>query len=221
MAKRQIISEELPRPSLTLPRAEAENKLVKRIEQGKELLDCPIGNQDELKEAEATRDRWHDYNRELLGVIFDNEKFAQEYERNSHQTMYVWGETSFFEDVKDFKSSVERKLKVLSSIQDRLELMPEYSGIPKDSQTVEPTRKSLGSYTLNISGGTVMLGDGNQVNNITVRDIITEIENEVTKLPNTPEKKEAIKGLKALTSNETFASITGAALGSFLSSWLR
>lgn len=221
MAKRQTVPQELPRPSLTLPRAEAENKLTKRIEQGQELLARSINNQEELDQAEAAKNKWHDYNRELLGVIFDNEKFAQEYENNSHPTMYVWDETSFFDDVKDFKKSIERKLSAIGSIQERLDLMPEYTGTLRSYKAVEPPRKSPGSYTLNISGGTVMLGDGNQVSNITVRDIITELENEVAKLPETSEKQEALKGLQVLTSNETFASVTGAALGSFLSSWLR
>ena len=221
MTKKYKTPEELPRPSLTLPKAEAQAKIEDRIKVGKDLLGRSITSQNELEEAESEGKRWQDFNKELLGVIFDNDKFAQEYENNSYPGIYSMGETSIYEDIQEFKENIKRRLNALASIKDRLELMSEFvevkDGTPLDKNT---SSKSRGSYTLNISGGTVMLGDGNKVNNLSVGDIITEIENEISKLPDSKEKKEALSGLKILK-NETFASVTGAAVGSFLSSWLR
>jgi hypothetical protein len=54
-----------------------------------------------------------------------------------------------------------------------------------------------------------------------VRDIITEIEQEVSRLPESEEKATVISGLKLLSKNETFANITGAAVGSLLSNLLK
>ena len=88
-------------------------------------------------------------------------------------------------------------------------------------QESAPVKSSTSNVNYHVYGGTVQVGDGNQVNNVTVGHIITELEQEVSRLPESKDKTTVLSGLKLLSKNEAFANITGAAVGSLLSNLLK
>ncbi len=126
MATRKVQApQELPKPSLTLPRTEARAKLEDQVKKGSELHDADIQNQQQLEHYEAERKNWHDYNKELLGTIFDNEKIAKEYEHSSYGAMFMEGTRSLGQEIGDYRESVQYKLNALSSVIGRLDLFSE------------------------------------------------------------------------------------------------
>ena len=126
MATRKVQTpQELPKPSLTLPRAEARTKLEDQVKKGNGLHDADIQNPEQLDQLEAERKNWHDYNTELLGTLFDNEKIAKEYEHNSYGAMFMSGTRSLGQEIGDYRESVRYKLNALNSIIGRLDLFSE------------------------------------------------------------------------------------------------
>lgn len=65
-------------------------------------------------------------------------------------------------------------------------------------------------------GGTMHTGYGNIEQNVKVKDVVFQISEEIGKLPDSEEKRSVLQALKAITSNETFASVSGAFIGTLL-----
>lgn len=130
-------SQELPKPTLTQSRGEVRSKLEERLEKGRHLLDADIQSQEQLDTQKAERKKWHDYNKELLGTVFSNEKISHEYERNSHGALFMSGMRSLGEEINDYRESVQYKINALESIVGRLDLFSEPVGsVP--STTINP-----------------------------------------------------------------------------------
>ena len=127
----KITREELPKPELKITRDEAELRITEQITKGKGIFDTPISNRDELETTSAKHKKWHDYNRELLETIFTNGKIAKEYTAKSSLAVFSMTPQHFYEDVDDFRRSVQRRLTSLESILERLPLFSEASRAQK------------------------------------------------------------------------------------------
>jgi len=211
MATRKTsVPEELPRPSLLIPKAEAAAKIADQIAIGKNLRDRSFNNEADFRQARTELREWHDYNRELLGVIFSNEKFSNEYSHGSHGRTVMASHIS--QEIDNYYHSVAAKLTALSSILKRLDLIIEQPSTPDQAVNFVPQErqnKPSAQNTYNVTG-TVIVGD-----------IVSTLEAEIEKLPDSNDKAKALAGLRAILSNETFANVTGAAVGSFLSHLLK
>jgi predicted nucleotide-binding protein len=119
---------ELLKPTLTEPRDDVRAKLDDRIEKGKHLLEADIQSATQLDSLKNERKNWHDYNKELLGTLFSNEKIAKEYERSSHGALFMVGSRSVGQEINDYRESVQYKLNALQSIQGRIDLFTEPVG---------------------------------------------------------------------------------------------
>ncbi len=117
--------QELPKPSLTVSRSQARAKLEAQVKKGNELQAADIQIPQQLDHVKSERKNWHDYNKELLGTLFDNEKIAKEYEHNSHGAIFMAGIRSLGEEIGDYRESVQYKLNSLNSIIGRLDLFSE------------------------------------------------------------------------------------------------
>jgi len=115
------------RPNLTIPRAEADKKLLERIAIGEELRSREIQNKGQLEEAQGVWYKWSEYNSELLKRIFDSSAMADEYDQPLH-LFYAVGDTSLAEDAKEFRGDVGALCRGLGSIRERLPLIPEPQG---------------------------------------------------------------------------------------------
>lgn len=132
MSKKSTQSSTLPQPELLQSRGDVQAQILDRIEKGKALLNGPISNANELDEVRNKRKIWHEYNEELLARLFTNEKVSKDYISKSSVGVFSMGPSSFYEDVEDFRESVQRKITNLESINERLALFPEAVGVVKD-----------------------------------------------------------------------------------------
>jgi len=88
----------------------------------------------------------------------------------------------------------------------------------RNKQT-KPQRQGAPQHHYYNYGGNFHTGQGDIEQQISVGDIILKITEEIQqKVPESQEKKSVVHALKTLTTNETFAHITGAFAGSLLSS---
>ena len=126
-ARKSPFTTELTQPELLLPKDDARLQIVDRIEKGKEILNSSISNAQELETVKNKRKIWHEYNIELLARIFTNEKESKEYiSKSSSRIGFVsMGPTPFYEQVEDFRESINRKISNLESLNERLNLIPE------------------------------------------------------------------------------------------------
>ena len=124
---------QLPQPELSQPREDVRLQIADRITKGQDILNAAITNDPELEEARNKRKIWHEYNEELLGRVFTNEKEAKEYRSNANPSIAFvsMGPTPFYEKVDDFRASMKRRISNLESLQERLVLIPEAKGVAK------------------------------------------------------------------------------------------
>ena len=115
--------EQLPLPSLIVPRNAAKQKIDEQIQKGRELNNLTINSQKELEASRAERSKWSSYNTELLKRIFDNTSIADEYDRFYGGAILM--DPSLADLVKDFHHDMSDSISRLESIQNRLDLIPE------------------------------------------------------------------------------------------------
>src|SRR5437764_7407608 len=122
MARKTNIHSPVPPPELVVSREDAEAKIQARIEKGKELLNREINSWDQLEIAKKDYYTWSEYNIELLNRLFTNDSLAQEYKGIAFA---IVGSTLIFsEELKELRADVDRKLRRLESIRERLEIIP-------------------------------------------------------------------------------------------------
>jgi hypothetical protein len=175
--------------------------------------------------AEAERIRSGKWNSPLVSlyrakiVKYVSENYGEDYGRVVRNAMHIGVVRPTQESWNQNKHEqrIQGVIDVLEQLKNE-EIDPNIKSQPLEKVPAKPSPSNINYH---VYGGTVQVGDGNQVNNVTVRDIITEIEQEVSRLPESEEKATVISGLKLLSKNETFANITGAAVGSLLSNLLK
>jgi len=107
---------------LLVPREEARVRLQERQSKGLEIRREQIGSVQGYEKVKADYYKWDDFNTELLKRIFSTEEFSGEY---SHWVgVMAIGQTSLGEDIADLHKDIERKIRRLDSIIERLELIP-------------------------------------------------------------------------------------------------
>ncbi len=139
MARRKEAPPPSP-PELLVPRSEAEASLGARIEKGEELRDRPIQTKDELDRMEKEFDRWSDYNTEMLRRMFSTAELADEYSVARASGWYPDKPLSEF--VRGFRGDVDFRLNRLTSILERLELVPLAKTIATKGRPASPAAAS-------------------------------------------------------------------------------
>jgi hypothetical protein len=123
---KKITPPEPQKPRLVITRSEADAQIRKQIEKLTELLT----NSLDYEQAKTTIDQYAEYNKELLGRIFDNDVIAGEYNEaiyhgyNIRHARPNWGQASESDSVK-LQREIQGHIKKLESILQRLELIPE------------------------------------------------------------------------------------------------
>ena len=127
-----------PEPALYLavPREEAERRISDRIERGAELKTRAIRDRRTFDEVQRAYWTWNEYNEEMLRQIFTSPRIADEYV--SWAGVVVGGERYLEEEVRELHESIDDRLRRLSSIKERLELIPLAPGVGH----AEPAAKS-------------------------------------------------------------------------------
>ena len=103
----------------------------------------------------------------------------------------------------------------LSGLIQEIELLGEDT--PSTSTQVSEQPKNARYGNIAVSGGTVILGDGNKLTQVAVKELVEALEAEIEeKVPEGEEKKNILHSLKEITTNETFASVAGTVIGEIL-----
>jgi len=134
------------RPTLVTPRHEAEQKLIQQIDKGREILEMPINDPDELDKTGAKYKKWDMYNDTLLKHIVDTDDLYDEYQIDVRGLSYDGKlpheepeNFRFFLDSYRFHAEVQAKLTCLEAILEKLGLIPESStSIPAQAQFATP-----------------------------------------------------------------------------------
>jgi len=127
---KQRSPETTPRPSLLVSKEEAPNKITRQIEQGRQLDNVDIRDDDSLQNVRASKTRWVSYTVELLSRIFDHESIANDFEHTYGTVNY---RASFPQLVRSLKEEIAKKVTKLESVVERLELIPEVNVKPRIS----------------------------------------------------------------------------------------
>jgi len=140
MAQKQskLISSEVKRASLIIPRVSAINQLNTQVSKGEELLKVEIKNNRDFEQAKSSYYTWDEYNEELLRRIVDNDELVNSYKR--HFGIGYTGDVPLPVLVNNFYEDVNYCIRNLNSILQRLELIPEaawISGSAKINQSVD------------------------------------------------------------------------------------
>jgi predicted nucleotide-binding protein len=131
---------------------EFERELDDRIAKGEAMYDPDIGSETDLEAARADYYIWNDYNAELLRRRFTTQEIADEYARGPGFVIPL-GPVSAREQLEGFLRDVDRKLRRLKSVKERLPLFEEPTGTP----LVLERRSAAGSTT---GDGTVFIVHG-------------------------------------------------------------
>jgi hypothetical protein len=114
------------RVELLCPLATAQAKVRRQIERGAQLLSSPVSSETALNHVEAAKDRWTDFNIELMNQLLSGPEYADGYQKfHSSLTNANWG---LEEKVDLFRAVVAEQLNQLKSDLERLELIPEAAG---------------------------------------------------------------------------------------------
>lgn len=134
-----------------------------------------------------------------------------------------WDRIPFPEEVQEMHyEAVNRAIEFLNALKNEPK-KPNGDFSSRETNEISVKRvkpEHFGGVT--ISGGNVFFGDGNTLSQIYVKDVIDAISKEIEQQsPASVEKSSILESLNKLTTNETFASVTGAFVGEILKSMLR
>ncbi len=134
-----------PRPLLTIPRAEAKQRLEARIPLAKEIAPGRIKTADELESAESRQAKWTALNLELLSRIFTADEYASEYAASVipvHVPSDRYYDVSLADLERRLNRSVAQQVVCLESVTERLELIPE-AGRPAQHDGGSPATREV------------------------------------------------------------------------------
>jgi hypothetical protein len=132
------------RSILQMPRAEAEKRLQERIVEGKKLLELNVRNQNEFDDLRARKQKWSDYNGELLKRMVDTNELLNDYFPSPRPGSVGWGTPSLEEQISNLRGSLRRSITRLESILERLELIPELKVPTREEQEDERPQQAVG-----------------------------------------------------------------------------
>jgi len=131
---------------LRVPRKEAAKKLKTQIAKGEELLAEEITSEDDLDTFCEDLKIWSDYNLELLRALFTTDKVSREYD----YPIYTHTFMHFDDEVEEAIEQLQKRLTILRSILQRLELIPEDISLAQTgtSGSMRPSTRSAGTKEL-------------------------------------------------------------------------
>lgn len=129
--KRTSRPEPPSQPELTVPWEEAAEKIRNRIRIGSELQNLPANSPAELENGIKEMEKWQAYNKDLLNSIFTIPKLAEEYSFQSigQVRISLGGPRSIGETFRSNMDQLKRRIQILESIIERLELFPLAQGV--------------------------------------------------------------------------------------------
>ncbi len=128
-----------PPVSLTMPREDAARRIAERIDKGAALRTKPVDSLEDVNELTKAYDTWTEYNEEMLHRMFTSPKVKDEY--SSGWFAIPFDDLSPSETIEQVHGWVDTRIRRLTSIRERLELIPLAPGLSASS----PTSVQVGS----------------------------------------------------------------------------
>ncbi|MDD4995441.1 MAG: nucleotide-binding protein [Patescibacteria group bacterium] len=124
MAKRQqkYLAPDEPTTLLVASKV-AREKIFSQIGKGNTLLEKNFSSAMEPQGLIKDYNKWNDYNKELLGILFTGKNVVNDYERHTHVTYSFMRDAS--EEFEDYKKLIKGAIDELESLDERLDLIPE------------------------------------------------------------------------------------------------
>lgn len=119
------------KPLLIKSRAEVSENLLDRIEIGRAMLAKSINSQVDFDNLCQEKDKWHRFNITFLEHTFDRDEIGVEYKNASVVNLRL--NPTFSEQVIILREYIEALINVLASIEERLPLYAQVSGINSSS----------------------------------------------------------------------------------------
>lgn len=183
-----------------------------------ELLQKQINEIEALRALPSSKhpsfEKWHQITKTILEKRLGEKKahnFPSGFDYWPNH-MGPWDDDELKESLLEGLASAEA---YLSGIIEEIDLLGEEQ-VPVNTIQNETTKtQRFGDIT--VSGGTLVLGDGNRMTQVAVKELVEALENEIKeKVPESEEKKGVLNSLKSITTNETFASVAGTVIGEIL-----
>lgn len=128
---------------LAVPREEARQRLVERIELGQQLAKEQINTAEALDESKNAYRKWSDFNAELLKQLFTTDALSKEYSWWGMAAIPM-GRESLGQMIAKHHESITEKLRRLDSIAERLELYPLASSMQITESAKHPAAEPTG-----------------------------------------------------------------------------
>ena len=184
----------------------------------KELIQKQIAEIEDLRALPSAKDpsfeKWKQITKTILERRLSKQK-SDDFPSFYHfwpNHMGPWHDEELKESLLSGLASAEA---YLSGLIEEIDLLGEEQVPVINSQTENPKTQRFGDIT--ISGGTLVLGDGNRITQVAVKELVEALENEIReKVPESEEKKSVLRSLKNITTNETFATVAGTLIGEVL-----
>lgn len=118
---------------LLVPLDQARERVYRQLDQGNEILNIEIKNEEELRQAKAKHSSWQGYTEELLKQLSNTDQIARKF-AGGFVAVAVWaGTTPLQEEIRTFRNRVQRNMERLASVYEQLELFPiEPAKTPKE-----------------------------------------------------------------------------------------
>jgi predicted nucleotide-binding protein len=111
---------------LQMPRHEAQQRIDSQIQKGRDLLDRRVASYSGLDKLMADQTMWTEYNTELLRAITTDDILSSEY-RNIKEVDSSTN-TRYKRDLESLRAVLQKRIRFLQSVYQRLELLPEAPG---------------------------------------------------------------------------------------------
>ena len=146
-------------PKLRVSRAEASEKILERIDRGKELLNIQISSEEEFDKLKMETWKWIDYNKMLFKNFFDQSPLP---DWHGEPTPYIINQ-GLYEEITGHREDISRWINDLESVYEQLGL---YEELPSNTQ--QPTNQD----TMNNEDKKYFIGHGGSPEWLKLRDFL-------------------------------------------------
>jgi len=116
---------------------------------------------------------------------------------------------------------ISKVQKLLKNLQTRnMEDTKSVADLLTDSKKDEVRNTVAKQLHVTINGGSVNLGDNGQISNVEIGSVLTAVQAEIEKFPESEHKQGILANLRAITENPTFAAIAGSSVSALLAGFL-
>jgi hypothetical protein len=111
------------RLELLVPLAVAQGKVREQITRGEQLHSARITSKSALREQDAEKDRWTDFNIELMKQLLSGPEYSDQYQKFHSSISYP--DWSLADEIELFRAVVAEQTNQLKSDMERMPLIPE------------------------------------------------------------------------------------------------